>query len=82
MASVKNCIYVSYEFDYWQNMVALKKSTYIYLKTLKTLHLIYCQFLPEDQIIPVNDNEIDKADQLACLRYKNQNVNVTVTSRK
>ena len=27
-------------------------------------HLIQCQFLPEDQIIPVIDNEMDKSDQL------------------
>ena len=25
-------------------------------------------------IIPVFDNEMDKSDQLACIRYKNQNV--------
>ena len=37
-------------------------------------HLIQCQFLPEDQIIPIIDNEMDKSDQLACIRYKNQNV--------
>ena len=28
----------------------------------------------EDQISPVIDNEMDKSDQLACIRYKNQNV--------
>ena len=26
-------------------------------------HLIQCQFLPEDQIIPLIDNEMDKSDQ-------------------
>ena len=31
--------------------------------------MIYCQFLPEDQIVPVTDNEMDKV----CIRYKNQN---------
>ena len=25
-----------------------------------------------NQIIPVIDNEMDKSDQLACIRYKNQ----------
>ena len=30
-------------------------------------------FFPEDQIVPVIDNEMDKSDQLACIRYKNQN---------
>ena len=44
------------------------------LKHFKTQHLIQCQFLPEDQIIPVIDNEMDKSDQLACIRYKNQNI--------
>ena len=29
--------------------------------------------MPEDQIIPVIDNEMVKSDQLACIRYKNQN---------
>ena len=47
---------------------------YIYWNTLKTQHLIWCQFLPEDQIIPVIDNEMDKSDQPACIRYKNQNI--------
>ena len=37
-------------------------------------HLIQCQFLSEDQIIPVIDNEMDKSNKLACIRYKNQNV--------
>ena len=37
-------------------------------------HLIWCQFLPEGQIIPVFDNEMDKSDQLACIQYKNQNI--------
>ena len=37
-------------------------------------HLIQCQFLLEDQIIPVNDNAVDKSDQLACIRYQNQNI--------
>ena len=46
----------------------------IHWNTFKTQHLIQCQFLPEDQIIPVSDNEIDKSDQLAWIRYKNQNV--------
>ena len=46
----------------------------IYWNTLKTQHLIECQFLPEGRIIPVFDNEMDKSDQLACFRYKNQNV--------
>ena len=37
-------------------------------------HLISCQFCSEDQIIPVIDNEMDKSDRMACIRYKNQNV--------
>ena len=37
-------------------------------------HLFQYQFLPEDQIYPVSDNEIDKSDQLASIRYKSQNV--------
>ena len=37
-------------------------------------HLIQCQFLPEDQIIPVIDNEMDKSDQMDCIQFKNQNV--------
>ena len=45
----------------------------IYWNTLKTQHMIQCKFLPEDQIIPVSDNAVDKSDQLACIRYKNQN---------
>ena len=44
----------------------------IYWNTLKTQHLIQCQFLPEDQIIPVID-DMDKSKQLACIRYKSQN---------
>ena len=28
----------------------------------------------KDKIIPVTDSERDKSDQLACIRYKNQNV--------
>ena len=40
------------------------------LKYFKTQHLIQCQFLPEDQIIPVIDNEMDKSDQLACIYIK------------
>ena len=32
--------------------------------------MIYCQFLQEGQIIPVFDNEMEKSDQLACIRYK------------
>ena len=61
---------------------------YIYWNTLKKQHLIQCQFLPEDQIITVIDNEMGKSDQLVCIRYKNQNVfafkvwKVSVTSRK
>ena len=47
---------------------------YIYRNTLKTQHLILCHFLPEDQITPVIDNKMDKSDQFACIRYKNQNV--------
>ena len=27
-----------------------------------------------NQIIPISDTEIDKSDQLACIRYKNQNI--------
>ena len=50
------------------------QQTSIYRNTLKTQHLIQYQFLPEDQIIPVIDNEMDKSDQLACIRYKNQNI--------
>ena len=46
----------------------------IYRNTLKTQHLIQCQFLPEDKIISVSDNAFDKSDQLAWIRYKNQNV--------
>ena len=46
----------------------------IYLNTLKTQHLIQCQFLPEEQIIPVSDNAMEKSDQSACIRYKNQNI--------
>ena len=38
-----------------------------------TQHFIQCQFLPEDQICPLRDDGIDKSDQLACIRYKNQN---------
>ena len=30
--------------------------------------LIKCQFFPEDQIIPAIDNEMDKSDQLACIK--------------
>ena len=41
---------------------------------IETQHLIQCQCLPEDQIIPVSDNEKNKSDQLACNGYKNQNV--------
>ena len=41
---------------------------------LKMQHLISCQFRSEDQIIPVIDNEMDNSDQMACIRYKNQNV--------
>ena len=37
-------------------------------------HLIKCQFFSEDQIIPVCDIAMDKSDQLACIRHKNQNV--------
>ena len=47
---------------------------FLYWNILKTQHLIQCQFLPEDQIVPVSDNAMDKSDQLACIRYKNQNV--------
>ena len=43
-------------------------------KHFKTPNLIQCQFLQEDQILTVIDNEMDKSDQLACIRYKNQNV--------
>ena len=46
----------------------------VYWNTLKTQHLILRQFLPENQIISVIDNEMDKSDRLACIRYKNQNV--------
>ena len=47
-------------------------------------HLIQCRFLAEDQIIPVIDIEMDKSDQLACIRHKNQNAlfKVNMTSRK
>ena len=31
-------------------------------------------FFPDGQIIPVFDNEMDKSNQLACIRYKIQNV--------
>ena len=34
----------------------------LYWNTLKMQHLIQCQFLPEDQIIPVIDNEMDKSN--------------------
>ena len=44
----------------------------IYWNTLKTQHLIKCQFLPEDQIISVIDNKMDKSDQLPCIQYKKQ----------
>ena len=46
----------------------------MYWNTLKTQHSIQCQFIREYQICPVSDNEIDMSDQLACIRYKNQNV--------
>ena len=32
------------------------------------------QFLPEDKLIPVSDDAMDKSDELACIRYKYQNV--------
>ena len=44
------------------------------LKHFKKTTLDLMQFLPEGQIISVFDNEMDKYDQLACIRYKNQNV--------
>ena len=44
------------------------QDTFLYWNTLKTQHLIQCQFLPEEQIIPVIDNEMDKSDQLACIQ--------------
>ena len=44
---------------------------HIYWNTLKTQHVIQCQFLPKDQIIPVIDNKMDKSVQLSCIRYKN-----------
>ena len=55
-----------------------RSSTYIYKdkywKTLKTQHLIQCQIIPDDQVCKVSDNEIDMPHQLACIRYKNQNI--------
>ena len=45
----------------------------IYWNTLTMQHLIQCQFLPEDQKFTNIDNEMDKSDQLACIRYKDQN---------
>ena len=60
-----------YKICLWPNT---ERTTYnIYWNTLKTQHLIQCQCLPVDQIIPVIDNEMDKSDQIACIRYKNQN---------
>ena len=44
------------------------------LKHFKNATLDKCQFLPENQIIPVIGNEMVKSAQLACIRYKNQNV--------
>ena len=49
-------------------------SSHILKNLKKKQHLIKCQFLPDDQIISVIGNEMDKSDQLACIRYKNQNV--------
>ena len=44
------------------------------MKHFKNATLDLMPILPEGQIIPVIDNEMDKSDQLACIRYKNQNV--------
>ena len=43
-------------------------------ETLKNATLDLMPISSKDQIIPVIDNEMDKPDQLACIRYKNQNV--------
>ena len=40
----------------------------IYSNTLKTQHLIPYQFLPDDRIFPIIDNEIVKFYQLKCIR--------------
>ena len=42
---------------------------------MKTQHLLLqCSFLPEDQIFPIIDIEIEKSNRLAYVRCQNQNV--------
>ena len=38
------------------------------------MHLIQCQFLPEDRIFLITDNEIVMSYQLTCIRRQNHNV--------
>ena len=54
----------------WMKLKAEKalKTKTIYSRALKTQHLIQCQFLPEDRILPIIDNEIVKSYQFACIR--------------
>ena len=46
----------------------------IYWNTLKMQHLLWCRFLPGNEICPIIDFKICKSEHLACIQRQNQNV--------